>query len=101
VIGGLSMLLLAVLICLGVIGAGVYGLVTHQFRARHVTVHGLGAAVMSSMGVFFGLAGLRGGWLFIRHGPERTKEDLLLRALLILTAVALGAGFVLLAASPL
>jgi hypothetical protein len=89
---------LLILIPLALIAGGLHGIITGHVVYKRTHIDGISARVLSSVAVLFGLAVLRAYWMVIR-GPAFEPEGLVMRALLVLAALALVAGLVLMAFS--
>jgi hypothetical protein len=86
--------LLLLVIPLALIGAGIHGMITGQFSYKTGHAYGLSARVLSSSGVLAGLVIMRVYWVVGRKDGA-VSEDPIVRVLLVLGAVALGAGLIL------
>jgi hypothetical protein len=97
VIRTILLALALVLIPALLIATGVHGLVTGEFISvtRRARITGLSARVLSSTGIIMSLTIVRAYWVIARQdGP--LAEDAILRAGLILTAIAFAAALVIL-----
>lgn len=87
------MMALLILLPLALIAFGVHGVIVGDIVHRRVHMTGLPARLICSAAILGGLTILRIYWAAFRK-DGLVIEDGVFRALLVLTAVALGAGLI-------
>src|SRR5262245_29617211 len=84
---------LLILLPLALIAFGVHGVIAGDLVRRRVHITGLPARLICSAAILGGLAIFRVYWFAFR-GNGIITEDRVLRAILVLAAIALAAGLV-------